>query len=335
MSAILDAAALRVRHRRRSVLAFASSGEPSLLFDGLVSLLVDVLTYRWMAVLPARPQEPLFVHCHPSEGRDIEAVVRSDLGIPATLGVASGRTSRVATVGGPLVEMAITFGGIQVGGSRSPHRARASATITGRSPSSRTSRRPPADERHRDAQRLATTDALTNLLNRRVARRHRASARRSALVSHVSLLLDIDHFKEVNDSRGHAAGDAVLQGVARILMAVARRSDCGRGRWGGEEFVVFLPQTGEAGARIAAERIRRAIAESTHAVLEGPPVRITPSIGLERQRPRGPSRTWRVAADAAMYAAKGRGRNRVELYSSEEVPPSPRRMREAVLASSK
>ena len=167
---------------------------------------------------------------------------------------------------------------------------------------------------YQDAQRLARTDALTNLLNRRAfldaIERERSRADRHQYPMSL-LLLDIDHFKAVNDLRGHAAGDAVLQGVARVLVAVARRSDC-VARWGGEEFVIALPQTGEAGARVAAERMRRAIAESSHALAEGLPVVVTASIGISSA-----DAPWKIdalvsAADAAMYIAKQRGRNRVE-----------------------
>jgi diguanylate cyclase (GGDEF)-like protein len=163
---------------------------------------------------------------------------------------------------------------------------------------------------------MATTDALTGLLNRRAfieaVERERARSDRHAFPLSL-LLLDVDHFKRINDVHGHAAGDAVLQGVARVLESVARRSDF-VGRWGGEEFVVALPQTGEAGARVAAERLRRALAAATH---RGPapecePLQVTGSIGIASSEA-----PWSVdalvgAADEAMYSAKSRGRNRVE-----------------------
>ncbi|MCW5837441.1 MAG: GGDEF domain-containing protein, partial [Labilithrix sp.] len=111
---------------------------------------------------------------------------------------------------------------------------------------------------------------------------------------------------------GHDAGDAVLQGVARVLSGIARKSDF-VARWGGEEFVVALAQTAEAGARVAAERVRRAIADARYLLPSGAEHRATASVGLASAE--GPD--WQVddllgRADKAMYSAKHRGRNRVE-----------------------
>ena len=147
---------------------------------------------------------------------------------------------------------------------------------------------------YEDARRLATVDTLTGLLNRRAfldaLERESARSERHAYPLSV-LLLDVDHFKRVNDTYGHAAGDAVLQGFARVLSSVARRSDV-VGRWGGEEFVVALPQTGAAGARVAAERVRRALAEARYPIPGGDPLRMTASVGAatsSRPGPRKPS----------------------------------------------
>jgi two-component system cell cycle response regulator len=330
MSAILDSA-LFDSVIAGEVRALASSAEPARLFDGLVTLMADTLTYRWMAVLPARSFEPLFVHCHPAERESIEAGVRSALGVAADRPVQVVCDERaVAGAAGPPVEMAIHFGPTDVG------RLALAPTARGLSRDDRKTIALVANELggplqmsalYQDAQRLARTDALTNLLNRRAfldaIERERSRADRHQFPMSL-LLLDIDHFKAVNDVRGHAAGDAVLQGVARVLVAVARRSDC-VARWGGEEFVIALPQTGEAGARVAAERMRRAIAESSHVVAEGPPVVVTASIGVcSADAP------WKIdalvsTADAAMYIAKQRGRNRVESLGPSDVSAAARR----------
>jgi diguanylate cyclase (GGDEF)-like protein len=175
---------------------------------------------------------------------------------------------------------------------------------------------------YEDAQRLATTDALTGLLNRRafleIVERERARADRHVYPFSL-MLLDIDHFKRVNDTRGHAGGDAVLKGVARVLTAVARRSDV-VARWGGEEFVIALPQTGEPGARVAGERVRRAIADASHPAPEGDPLRVTASVGISSAESPWKAEAVIGAADTAMYAAKARGRNRVESLSPNEAP---------------
>jgi diguanylate cyclase (GGDEF)-like protein len=167
------------------------------------------------------------------------------------------------------------------------------------------------------ARKLAATDALTGLMNRR-AFMEALDRERSRAIRHLHpmalLLLDVDHFKKVNDSRGHDAGDAVLQGVARVLRSIARKSDI-LARWGGEEFVVALPQTADTGARIAAERIRRALAEAVYNLPNGDTLSCTASVGLASVASTDGFEADELIAraDKAMYAAKGRGRNRVEV----------------------
>jgi two-component system cell cycle response regulator len=166
-----------------------------------------------------------------------------------------------------------------------------------------------------EARRLASTDTLTGLLNRRafVERLEKARAASDQKLFPMSvLLLDVDHFKKVNDTLGHDAGDAVLQGVARTLSSIARKSDF-VARWGGEEFVVALTQTAEAGARVAAERVRRAIQDAKYTLPSGAVHKATASVGLASAE----NADWQLEdvlgrADKAMYAAKHRGRNRVE-----------------------
>jgi diguanylate cyclase (GGDEF)-like protein len=184
---------------------------------------------------------------------------------------------------------------------------------------------------YEDAQRLATTDALTGLLNRRalleIIERERVRSDRHGFPFSL-MLLDLDHFKNINDERGHSAGDAALKGIARTLSSVARRTDF-VARWGGEEFVVALPQTFEAGARVAAERVRRAIAEATHPMPSGLPLRVTASVGVSSAEAPWKTEKLIAAADAAMYAAKARGRNRVEAMPASEGGGSVRRIRTA------
>ncbi len=166
-----------------------------------------------------------------------------------------------------------------------------------------------------EARRLASTDTLTGLLNRRAFVEQIEKARALSdkeLFPMSMLLLDVDHFKKVNDTFGHDAGDAVLQGVARVLSSIARKSDF-VARWGGEEFVLALSSTAEAGARVAAERVRRAIASARYVLPDGTEHRATASVGLAS----ADSPKWQIddllgRADKAMYSAKHRGRNKVE-----------------------
>ena len=163
-----------------------------------------------------------------------------------------------------------------------------------------------------DLERLATTDGLTGLLNRRAADRqldaewHRArrSGHQSALV-----LLDIDHFKQVNDVYGHPGGDAALRMLASCIEAVMREVDVAA-RYGGEEFLVVLPETGREGAFVFAERLRERVAgsEVRH---DGRTFHFNISLGVAVSDPHEASyEQWVRRADQALYRAKQGGRNR-------------------------
>lgn len=160
---------------------------------------------------------------------------------------------------------------------------------------------------------LATRDSLTGLLNRRAfleaALGEFARARRQASPLAI-LMLDIDHFKCINDEFGHAAGDEVLRSMAKSVMPCLRDYDL-FARFGGEEFVVLLPATSLEEARLVAERLREAVAQTT-AWFEGKAICCTLSVGLAVAR--GNHRDLDALlreADMALYAAKQSGRNRV------------------------
>lgn len=160
--------------------------------------------------------------------------------------------------------------------------------------------------------RLASTDMLTGLANRRIAtealaRELESRDRRPRAVG--VALVDVDFFKRINDRHGHSVGDRALQHVAQVLLNTARTGDL-FARWGGEEFLVLLSNVSDEGARVAAERIRKALA-TTPVVLEGGvELRVTVSVGVALARGRSMDAVLE-AADAALYAAKGRGRDRV------------------------
>ena len=177
---------------------------------------------------------------------------------------------------------------------------------------------------------LSSHDPLTGLLNRRAweealaverLRLHRAP-RFTAL-----LVVDIDHFKRLNDQHGHSAGDAALVTVARALKATARGTDV-VARLGGEEFGMLLPDTDVAGAGLAAERVREAVAQLRIMVGEAP-APVTVSVGAAVLPPRNTTGLTLDSllrrADAALYRAKAEGRNRVVI----DLPPGSPRMRVA------
>ncbi|MHB1937189.1 MAG: GGDEF domain-containing protein [Acidobacteriaceae bacterium] len=144
----------------------------------------------------------------------------------------------------------------------------------------------------------------------------RRSRARSAPSAPSLLLLDIDHFKRVNDTHGHQAGDAVLKGLGELLNQQARAIDrvC---RSGGEEFTIILPETDPDTAVNIAERLRASVEVQLFDV--GTPLRMTVSIGVASWPVHGDGAdTLIAAADAALYVAKRSGRNRI----SRHVPMS-------------
>ncbi|MHB9153334.1 MAG: diguanylate cyclase [Spirochaetales bacterium] len=164
--------------------------------------------------------------------------------------------------------------------------------------------------------RLATTDPLTGLPNRRSfiqeVEVEMVHSRFSPKNPTAFLMIDLDHFKRVNDDFGHAAGDAVLKAFAAELQKILRKSDL-LGRIGGEEFGVLLRFTDLPSAARLAEKLRARVS-AMEVPFEGTMVRITVSIGITVQRPGDDSLdTLMSRADTAMYAAKNAGRDRVEI----------------------
>lgn len=161
---------------------------------------------------------------------------------------------------------------------------------------------------------LATHDDLTGLLNRRAMLDRMQLEQRRSLRSGSPLLiaqLDIDHFKAVNDTHGHAAGDLVLQSFADTVRRNVRDTDV-LARWGGEEFVLLLCDTPAADAVTLMERLRQAVqAMQVPVPQSGGPITVTVSIGLARHTPADPLAGTLERADRALYAAKAGGRNRV------------------------
>lgn len=166
------------------------------------------------------------------------------------------------------------------------------------------------DELNRALSELATTDALTGVRNRR-AFDHSLQLELAIVERRTTplslLMLDVDHFKRINDSFGHEAGDKVLLAIAQLLTGCARIMDV-VARVGGEEFAIILPTTDAAGAMEVAERMRMAVAQANW--LAHP---VTISVGVAALQPKEDACSLYARADAAMYAAKTSGRNRTVL----------------------
>lgn len=166
--------------------------------------------------------------------------------------------------------------------------------------------------RNADLERLAFIDPLTELGNRRFAEHQieGALAERARHGRRVGLLLvDVDHFKAVNDRWGHQAGDAALRSLARTLTASARTLDF-VARWGGEEFLVLVRDADAAGLTAAAERLRRMV-EGASVRLDGHEASLTVSVGATLACAGDTASDWLARADAALYESKARGRNRI------------------------
>ncbi|HYD31012.1 MAG TPA: GGDEF domain-containing protein [Azospirillaceae bacterium] len=171
-----------------------------------------------------------------------------------------------------------------------------------------------AESRHREREleQLATVDPLTGTTNRReFLRLAEAEVQRASRTGRplALLMLDIDHFKQINDRFGHPAGDEALRRFADTCRGTLRSADV-FGRCGGEEFAIITPDTDAAGAAVLAERLRRHVAAST-IDLPGGPLRMTVSTGIAGLSGHDTLDTLTHRADRALYRAKHAGRNRV------------------------
>ena len=162
--------------------------------------------------------------------------------------------------------------------------------------------------------RMATTDCLTGLPNRHAFLERAESARQAAIRQRQPLalaMMDIDHFKQINDRFGHASGDEALTVFAETARATLRKYET-IGRLGGEEFAMVLPNTPLQSALQAAERLRQAVRAST-VITSGTPYTMTVSIGVVVLDPNEELSAALARADHALYAAKSGGRDRVEV----------------------
>lgn len=174
---------------------------------------------------------------------------------------------------------------------------------------------------YRDAIQQALSDPLTGLGNRGALEQaidHQWQMAQRYEQHFCVLMLDIDHFKNINDSYGHAVGDSVLQAVAHSISATTRQTDVAY-RYGGEEFVVILNKSELLGASIIAERIRENIAALNVPVdSQGNTISVTISIGGSCSAHNNSPSELMKQADKVLYLAKNSGRNRVELSKQEE-----------------
>ena len=174
--------------------------------------------------------------------------------------------------------------------------------------------------RNRTLSEVSSRDTLTGLYNRWYVI-EKIDTELNRAIRHGSpmslLMLDIDHFKRVNDTWGHSAGDEVLKGIGQLLRESCRVYDV-PGRYGGEEFCIVLPETKLGNTSVVAERIRQRI-EATELNCGGESIAVTASIGIAGMEEPGSQEILSPAAlidraDRALYSAKSHGRNRIEMW---------------------
>lgn len=295
------------------------------LFDLFAQFVSDVTSYRWLALstlVPAR----FALHTNPTtrERADREARARMHLADGAQTLTIEDEDAFADEDGPEPIVMPVHFGNTHLGdlaiAPRAPShpRDRELAAVLARELGGALRVATLVEE----TQRLATVDALTGLRNRRAfaegIQHEVARARRYGDPLSI-VMLDIDHFKRVNDTFGHAAGDLVLAAVGHGVATTARGTDlCAR--WGGEEFVIALTKTGLEPACLAAERLRAVIERLVVPTPEGVTVPATASLGVATYTNGDTLESLIDRADRAMYAAKSAGRNRVEHEASAPRP---------------
>ncbi len=167
---------------------------------------------------------------------------------------------------------------------------------------------------NKELEKIATFDMLSGLLNRRSLDNKISIEIERALRLNIPLsgiMIDVDHFKQVNDNYGHQCGDRVIENIGKICNSQLRKYDYA-GRYGGEEFFIILPNTTSEQALHIAERFKEDM-ESFSVMCEGEPIKITVSMGIAQFSPDETRTMWIKRADQAMYRAKQTGRNRIVL----------------------
>jgi two-component system cell cycle response regulator len=289
-------------------------------FDRLTDLLSQfvsqVTTYRWIAVLR---HEPLRLGLHTNavtrEQAIKEARAALEISDEAPCAVIEDDDAAADAEGPPAMKENIYFGDREIGvfalAPRAPEHKndRMLVSTVARELGGALRMASLVEE----SRWMATTDALTGLLNRRafLESTRREVARAKRYNDHLSVvLLDVDHFKHINDKRGHSAGDLVLSAVGKLLNTSLRTCDI-VARWGGEEFVLVLPATALEQGEEVAERVRKTLASANIKDSNGDVIPVTASFGVAAYNGDETLEQMIDRSDRAMYLAKSGGRNRV------------------------
>ncbi len=293
------------------------------LFDLLSQFVCQVASYRWMAVVTETPAR-LGLHTHPTrvaQARE-EAIRALQLRPDIHTIIVEDDDAYDDTAGREPMVQPVTFADVRIGQMGFAGRQAVGdqeeqiVSIIARELGGPIRMATLVEE----AQRLATIDPLTGLMNRRAFLNALdiEIERSMRLDTPLSLMLmDVDHFKAINDNRGHASGDSVLAAIGRLIVKQARRVDL-VARWGGEEFVVALVGADSVTGLTAAERYREAIQRLTVLDHTGNPIPVTASFGLAVLESGESIESVIDRADRAMYAGKTAGRNCVRVSPSTQ-----------------
>jgi two-component system cell cycle response regulator len=303
------------------VRALSTCGAFDRLFDLLTQFVSQVMSYRWLALSVNRPAR-FGLHAHPADRKQCEQEVRDALALGArtlVLHIEDEDAATGAASAAPLIRP-IEFG----------HETIARLAVSPKGPGDAQDARI-LDVIARElggplrmamlveeAQYAAMIDPLTGLMNRRALLaaldlEQSRSERHGYPMS--LLLLDVDHFKTINDEYGHAMGDQVLTALGQLLATHFRKTDI-VGRWGGEEFVVVLSGANEDGASTTAEKLRKAVENMVLYDEKGQRIFVRISLGIACLEVNDTEEMLIDRADRAMYQAKAGGRNRVVVFPS-------------------
>ncbi|HKQ69727.1 MAG TPA: diguanylate cyclase [Polyangiaceae bacterium] len=307
------------------VRALGTCGAFDRLFDLFSQLVTQITTYRWLAVSTVMPSR-FALHTHPRCRAETDREARTALGLSdeTMLCIVEDEDTSEVIEGPTPIIYPIVLGGTLIGKialapSDDDRHARQLVNVLAREVAGPIRMASLVEE----SQRLATIDPLTGLMNRRAFLQaldvEFASAARYGQ-SLTGIVMDLDHFKVINDRHGHASGDTVLSTTGAMLAKQARKGDL-IARWGGEEFVLALRSTDLAGAAHAAERLRKMVSALGVTTPQGEPIVTTVSIGAAQAMPGESIESLIDRADRAMYQAKSGGRNRV-VISSEATQPA-------------
>jgi two-component system cell cycle response regulator len=305
--------------------SLASADNFEKLFDRLAQFMSQVTRYRWIALSTPTP-ERLAIHHQPALRAVAEAEARAAMQLQGSTAVSfiEDEDPLPDPTGPAPIVCNVLFGHVQVARfacatvSATEIDTKSLVAIVGRELGGAVKIALLMEE----SQRLAATDSLTGLMNRR-AFANVMDGELSRCERHgypLSLLvLDVDHFKQINDRRGHAAGDRALAAAGELLRRHMRRSDV-TARWGGEEFVVACTSTDADGSRIAAERLREAIQKLAVHDDAGEAIPLTVSVGAATLRAGETLESLVDRADRAMYVSKVSGRNRTTVFGLGDGP---------------